>query len=151
MSKILINFAGIAVFFLFAVDVSAQEILFNYNYKFEPAIITEPPQLGGLDVSYPEAARKNGVEGTLKASATLGADGKVRDIVIANDLGHGVGAAVTAALQKLYFKPAAYKGTPTEMKITLDYVVSVLYDENDKNVTKPKIVDKPLPPYPPAN
>lgn len=112
-------------------------------------MITEPPELGGLEVDFPEPARKNGVEGTAKVSFTLGEDGKVRDAVILNDLPFGVGEAVRAGVQRMTFKPAGFNGKPAPMKVTLDYVVSLLYEENDKNVTKPKIVDKPAPVYPP--
>lgn len=132
----------------FAVTASAQQMYFSYAYKFEPAMITEPPELGGFEVDYPEVARKNGVEGTVRVSATLGEDGKVRDIAILENLGHGTGEAVAAALQRFTFKPAKFQGKPVAMKITVNYVVSLYYDENDKNVTKPKIVDKPLPTYP---
>lgn len=138
------------VVLLLAASASAQEIMFNYYYTFEPAMITEPPDLGGLEIAFPEAARKNGVEGKVKASGTLGEDGKVRDIVIHNDLGHGVGAAVQTGLQKWYFKPATFQGKPAAVKFSLDYIVSMVYDESDKNVTRPKIIDKPLPPYPPS-
>lgn len=61
--------------------VSAQQMYFNYQYEFEPAMITEPPEfLGALEVDYPEAARKYGVEGTVKVTGILGENGKVRDI-----------------------------------------------------------------------
>jgi TonB family protein len=99
-------------------------------------------------VEFPEVARKNGVQGTVKASFTLGEDGKVREVVIENDLPHGVGDAVRAGLQRLYFKPARFQGKPAAMKAKLDYMVTVVYDEEDKNVTKPKITDKPAPAYP---
>ena len=133
---------------VFSGSVSAQQMYFSYEYKFEPAMITEPPELGGLEVDYPEIARKNGIEGTVRVSATLGEDGKVRDIAIIDNLGHGTGEAVAAGLQRFTFKPAKFQGKPTAMKITVNYVVSLYYDENDKNVTKPKIADKPLPVYP---
>lgn len=129
-------------------SASAQQMFFRYNYEFEPAMINEPPDLGGLEFDYPDAARKNGVEGTVKVSLILGEDGKVRDVKIHNDLGHGTNDAIHAGLQKFAFKPAKYNGTPAPMKMTVSYIISLVYEEGDKNVTKPKIVDKPLPPYP---
>lgn len=125
-----------------------QQMQFNYYYNFEPAMITEAPELGGLEVDFPEAARKQGIEGTVKVSGVLGEDGKVRDVKILSDLGHGTGAAVSAGLQKLSFKPARFQGKPAPMTLTIDYKVSLYYDEDDKSVTKPKIIDKPLPTYP---
>jgi TonB family protein len=147
-TKSKVRLACLAVFLFCCVSSHAQNISFNYLYSFEPAMITEPPEMGGLEVEYPETARKNGVEGTVKALFTLGEDGKVREIVIVNDLPHGVGDAVRAGLQRLHFKPAGFQGKPAAMKAKLDYVVTVVYDEDDKNVTKPKITDKPAPVYP---
>lgn len=149
MSKLLQSAFFVSFLCILASAVSAQQMFFNYRYQFEPAMITEPPEFtGGLEVDYPEAARKNGVEGTVKVKATLGEDGKIRDIVIENDLGHGTGDAVAAGLKKFAFKPAKFNGTPTPIKMTVNYTVSLYYDESDKEVTKPKITDKPLPAYP---
>lgn len=149
MSKLLQSALFVSFLAVFASTLSAQQMYFNYHYEFEPAMITEPPELtGALEVDYPEAARKNGVEGTVKVTAVLGENGSVRDIVIVNDLGHGTGDAVVAGLRRFAFKPAKFNGKPTAMKITVNYKVSLYYDENDKGVTKPKITEKPLPAYP---
>ena len=142
------RFALLLAFLFFCTSANAQEFSFKYLYTFEPAMVTEGPQVGALDVSYPEAARKNGVEGTVKASLTLGEDGKVRDIVIVQDLPYGVGEAVRSGLQKLYFKPAAAMGKPAAIKASIDYIISVFYSESDGNVSKPKILEKPQPLYP---
>jgi TonB family protein len=143
-----LRFALLLAFLFCCTPASAQELYFKYLYTFEPTMVTEGPQLGALDVKYPEAAKKNGVEGTVKASLTLGEDGKVRDIVIVQDLPHGVGEAVKVGLQKLYFKPAAAMGKPAAIKASVDYVITVFYSEIDGNVSKPKIVEKPQPAYP---
>ena len=149
MSKLLQGALFVSMLMLFVSGISAQQMFFNYRYQFEPAMITEPPEFtGALEVDYPEVARKNGVEGTVKVTATLGEDGKVRDVVIENDLGHGTGEAVAAGLRKFVFKPAKFNGTPTAMKMTVNYTVSLYYDESDKEVTKPKITEKPVPAYP---
>ncbi len=140
-------FAFVAALFC-SVSGGAQELSFRYLYTFEPAMVTEGPQIGALEVDYPEAAKKNGVEGKVKATLTLGEDGKVRDIVIVQDLPHGVGEAVRAGLQKLYFKPAAAMDKPTAVKATIEYIISIVYDESDGNVAKPKIIEKPIPAYP---
>lgn len=134
---------------LCGIATHAQTVSFNYFYSFEPTMANEPPELGGLDIEFPDAARKNGVEGTVKATVTLGENGKTKDIAIVQDLPFGVGDAVKLALERFYFKPAALSGKPVAMKMTLDYIVSMVYDENDKNVTKPRIIEKPQPPYPP--
>lgn len=149
MPKLLQSAVFVSLLLLFASAVSAQQMLFSYKYEFEPGMITEPPEFtGSLEVDYPEAARKNGVEGTVKVTAVLGENGRVRDVVIVNNLGHGTGEAVAAGLQKFAFKPAKFNGTPTAMKVSVNYTVSLYYNESDKDVTKPKITDKPVPAYP---
>lgn len=125
-----------------------QSVSFNYLYKPEPAMIDAPPVIGELTVDFPEQARKNGVEGTAVAKLVLGEDGKVRGVSIINDLPHGVGAALVTGLQKLYFKPATFRGTPVAINMTVDYKVSIEYTEDDKNVDKVKILEKPTPVYP---
>jgi TonB family protein len=138
-------------FFLLLTSKShqAQTLSFNYYSRIEMAHATEPPELGGLpDVDFPEAARKNGVEGTLKAKMTLGENGKVRDIVITQGLPHGVDEAFMKAVQNFYFTPAKQNGQPVPVTLFLDFVVSMNYSEGDKNVSKPKITEKPAPVYP---
>jgi TonB family protein len=133
---------------VFSASASAQEISFNYFYSFGRVAADQAPQINGVDFDYPEAARKNGVEGTLKASLILGEDGKVRDIKILQSLPHGVEAAVIKGLQNLYFKPAKLNGQPVAIPMEFDFVVTAVYSEEDKNVTKPKILEKPAPVYP---
>lgn len=132
----------------FSASINAQEISFNYFYSFERVEADQPPTINGFDVNYPDAARKNGVQGMLKASLILGEDGKTRDIKILQTLPHGVEAAVVKGLQNLYFQPAKLNGQPVAIPMTFDFVVSAVYDERDKNVTKPQIVEKPAPVYP---
>lgn len=127
----------------------AQDILFNYNYQLEPARITVAPELiGAPEIIYPAEARKNGVEGTLKVSFTIAEDGSTQNIVIEQSLPDGVDEAVKTGLQKLRFKPAKFNDKPVAVKMYFDYVVSAVYDESDKNISKPKIISQPEPVYP---
>lgn len=127
----------------------AQSVSFNYKYLFDMTGANEPPQINGVpNVEYPDAARKNGVEGVLKASLTLGEDGKVRDIIINQGLPDGITEAFTRALQTMYFLPAKRNGKPVAIKMTIDYIVTAEYSESDKNITKAKIIEKPAPVYP---
>lgn len=132
------------VLFIAAAGASAQAVGFEYLYKFEPTMMTSRPQLGGLEVEFPAAARKNGVEGRVIAAVTLGEDGRTRDISILQDLPHGVGAAVVDGLKKWYFKPAAFEGKPVAVKATVDYIVTMVYGEGDSAVSKPVITTKPV-------
>lgn len=133
---------------IFSVAANAQEISFNYYYRFGRVEADEAPVINGVDIDFPETARKNGVEGTLKATLILGEDGKVRDIKIVQSLPFGVEAAVTKGLQNLYFQPAKLHGQPVAIPLEFDFIVSAVYNEGDKNVTKPQILEKPAPVYP---
>lgn len=132
----------------FSAAASAQEISFNYYSKFEMIDADEPPKFGNLDFTYPDEARQNGVEGTLKAALTLGENGKTRDITVSQPLPHGVTEAVVKALQSLYFQPAKKNGSPVASRMMFDFVVSASYREDDKMVSKPKITEQPAAVYP---
>jgi TonB family protein len=129
---------------------AAQSLSFDYYYKINMTGADEYPRIGGLpSFEYPAEARKNGVTGTLKAELTLGEDGKTRDIRIVQGLADGVTEMFTRALQNLYFQPAKRNGKPVAVKMTMDFIVTAEYGEDDKNVTKAKILEKPAPVYPP--
>ena len=135
--------------FLISKTNRAQTLSFSYYTRIEMQHTAEPPELNGLpELDYPEEARKNGVEGTLKAKMTLGEDGKVRDVVILESLPNGVNEAFTKAVQNINFKPAKQNGQPVPVTLFLDFVVTIGYDEGDKDVSKPKIIEKPAPVYP---
>ena len=137
--------------FVLSNTANAQDIFFRYNYQLKLGDATEAPQFSGFpEFEYPEAARKNGVEGTLKLTLTLGADGKVKDITAQQDLPFGITEAVTKGLQQLRFQPAKRNGQPIAVKMFFDYIISTVYSENDKNVSKPKIIEKPNAIYPPS-
>lgn len=142
--QVLFSLAVVAIILIAASGVAAQSVTFEYLYQFEPTVATKGPELSGLDIAYPESARKNGAEGTVKASMTLGEDGKVRDIQILEDLPFGIGDAVRKGLEKWYFKPAMLESKPVAMRLKLDYVVTLVYGEGDGAVTKPRILTKPL-------
>ena len=147
--KLSVCLISLCAVLLLAAAARAQEISFNYYYHFENiANADEPPQINGFNFDYPDSARKKGVEGTLKASMTLGADGKVSDIKILQTLPFGVEEAVMQGLRNFYFKPANSRGKPVPIKMTLDFIVTAVYDESDKNVSKPQILEKPAPIYP---
>lgn len=131
-----------------SVGACGQDLDFQYLFSFEPARVTRGPQLGSLNIKYPDEARKNGIEGTAKVKFTLGEDGKVRDIEIIEDLPHGVGNAVKLALEKLQFTPASYEGEPAAITGTLTYEIRATYSEYDSDVTKVKLVGKPTAEHP---
>lgn len=133
---------------LFATIASAQDLLFDYNFQFEPAFLTEGPKIKDFHVNFPDEARKNGIDGTVKVGFVLGKDGKTRDAAIIQDLPFGVGTALVAAVTKMSFAPAMNEDEPIDLKATVTYNISAVYQEYDESVTKAKLLGKPTAEYP---
>ena len=149
--KIFLGAGLMCLLFVLSNSVKAQDVFFNYKYQVGLSDAAEAPEFSGFpDFDYPEAARKNGVEGTLKFTLTLGADGKVRDITVQQGLPFGVTEAIAKGLGQLSFRPAKRGGQPVDVKMFFDYIISTVYGEDDKNVSKPKIIEKPNVVYPPS-
>ncbi len=129
-------FFGVGILCLFSVlsnAARAQDMSFRYNYKLDLADANEAPQVSGVpEFDYPEAARKNGVEGTLKLTLTLGEDGKVKNIAVEQGLPFGVTEAVTKGLERLKFQPATRNGQTIAVKMIFYYVVSLVYTKTIK-------------------
>jgi TonB family protein len=91
--------------------------------------LTDPPQAleePDLHDFYPEAARKEGVEGQVLLLLSVDAHGSVVRARVVAPAGHGFDeAAVQAATQKLRFKPATRNGTSvgTEIQYTMMFLV----------------------------
>ena len=134
----------------FSMTAAAQNISFRYFYKLDLAQATEAPTFpGGFpEFAFPETARKNGVEGTLKITLTLGEDSKIKDVVVEQPLPFGVTEAVKKDLESLRFQPAKRDGKPIAVKMFFDYIVAANYSESSKDVSKPKITAQPVAVYP---
>ena len=65
--KIFLCVGMMCLLFALSNESKAQNISFRYNYKLDLSNATEAPQFSAFpEFAYPDAARKNGVEGTLK-------------------------------------------------------------------------------------
>ncbi len=132
-----------------AIIISAQEATITYESRIEPPDSAEPPKILALPkFQYPESARKNGVEGKMKVSLTLAKNGTVQDVAVEQGLPHGVTEAITTELKQLRFQPARKNGEPVDAKMFFNFVVTSIYSERDRNVAKPKILEKPEAVYP---
>ena len=149
--KFVLAFLAAAFFLpaLFVQTAAAQNYYFQTYLKFDLSNADAPPRISATpDIEFPEAARKNGVEGTVKASLTLAEDGTAKDIKILEGLPIGTSEAIAKGLEQLRFQPATARGKPVAVKLFFDYAIRATYDEFDKNVSKPKITDKPEAVYP---
>jgi TonB family protein len=134
---------------MFSDTAKAQDISINYASRIEVFDATELPRILGLPrFNYPESARQKGVEGKLKISLTLAKNGTVQDIAVEEPLPHGITEAVINELKQLRFQPAKKNNEPIDAKMFFEFVIKAVYDEKDKNVGKPKIIEKPEPVYP---
>lgn len=146
---IFLFFATAGFLLMFSDTTKAQDITINYTSRIEIFDATEPPKILALPrFIYPESARQKGVEGKLKISLTLAKNGIVQDIAVEQPLPHGVTEVITNELKQMRFQPAKKNANPIDSKMFFDVVISVVYDERDKNVGKPKIIEKPEPVYP---
>lgn len=71
---------------------------------------SEPELMGEVKIDYPEEARKNDVEGSVRLRVTLTAEGKVENVVVLSGPGYGLNEAARDALRRFRFKPAMKSG-----------------------------------------
>jgi len=138
----------IVLCFLFVSSAAAQDYSFRSLFSFEPAYFNEPPVLGDINPEFPEAARKNGIDGVVKVDFTLGADGKIHNATIAQDLPFGAGEAIKQAVERMTFTPAKMNGKPVDMNASYTYTATAFFYDDDKNIQKVKIIGKPTAEYP---
>jgi TonB family protein len=83
---------------------------------------TKPPKsLHKRKPKYPEAARRAGKEGVVRLEATIGTDGKAKDIKVIEGIGFGCDEAAIEALKKSRFTPAEKDGKPVDRRIIIPY------------------------------
>ena len=142
---------AIAAVLVFAAAAGAQDFSFFSRLDFgEGTRVDAPPKINDLKVNFPDEARKNGVEGTVKVSFVLGRDGHTHDVQIVDDLPFGTGDAVKKAVENLKFEPASLMGKPIDIKATASYKITAWYHEDDQDVKKVQVISKPSANYPEA-
>ncbi len=71
---------------------------------------TEPIILGEVKIPYPEDAKKNEIEGSVRLKVTLNPEGQVTEVAVISGPGYGLNEAAREALRKFRFKPATKGG-----------------------------------------
>jgi TonB family protein len=88
-------------------------------------VVDQEPQVkGGLAsltraASYPEEARRQGVEGRVYVKAVVNADGTVREATVIRGLGAGADAEARRVVEDAEFTPAQYNGEPVPARKTV--------------------------------
>ena len=99
---------------------------FAHEEDAPPTKGTTAPQLQErTEPVYPEAARKDGIGGTVTLELTVGPDGSVTNVKVAHGAGQGFDEAAVAAAQRFHFKPATKDGLAITSTVIFDQIFSV--------------------------
>jgi protein TonB len=99
----------------------------NYNDVFSVSNVTTRPQiLGRPTPGYTEEARHAQVEGAVKLSVVLDADGAVSAISVVRGLGHGLDERAIEAARQLRFVPAQKDGHRVSVRVILEFKFTLL-------------------------
>lgn len=99
----------------------------DYNSVVSVGSITVRPQiLGRPTPGYTDEARRNQIEGSVKVSVLLKADGTVSDIKVARGLGYGLDEKAIEAARQLRFMPAQKDGHAVSVRLFLEFKFSLL-------------------------
>ncbi len=71
---------------------------------------TEPVILGEVKIPYPDDAKKNEIEGSVRLKVTLNPEGLVTEVSVISGPGYGLNEAARDAMRKFRFKPATKGG-----------------------------------------
>ena len=71
---------------------------------------TEPVMLGEVKIPYPDEAKKNEIEGSVRLKVSLNPEGQVTEVAVISGPGYGLNEAAREALRKFRFKPATKGG-----------------------------------------
>lgn len=92
----------------------------DYIYDYADKM---PELIGGVRaiymfLTYPDAARKSGVEGNATVTFVVEKDGSVSNLVAVQTPHESLGEATINALKKVKFKPALVNGEPVRMRMS---------------------------------
>jgi TonB family protein len=102
-------------------------------YKIGGAI-TQPRILRKVEPVYAEEARRARLDGMVKLSCVIGADGKARDFKVDQTLGLGLDEKAMEAVGTGQFQPAAKDGQPVNVYATIQVTFHLL--DKESNVLK---------------
>ena len=82
------------------------------SHEVEPEAIFHP------DPEYPEWARESGIQGRVLLHVLVGVDGRVRRVVIQEDI-IGLGEAAAKGISRWVFRPARSNGQPVSVWVKI--------------------------------
>jgi TonB family protein len=111
--------AAIALICLSAVRQQAQRPLPDGVYRVGNGV-TQPSVIGKTDPQYSEEARIARMAGTVKVSAVVGVDGKVRYVQVVKSAGLGLDEEAVEAVDTWRFQPGLKDGMPVPVMVDID-------------------------------
>lgn len=140
--------AAIAIFIFSALSYAGAQTA-RPNPPLQPAAkapIVEHIILDRPRAPYTDAARENGVEGSVKLRVALLANGTVGEVSPVTYLGHGLTQQAVEAAKKIRFRPKMVNGVPVDVIITVEYRFTLYYEDADPDIrTKVSILNAPKP------
>ncbi len=99
----------------------------NYNDVFSMSSVTTHPQILSRPVpGYTDEARRAQIEGQVKLSVVLRANGTISDIRVTKGLGYGLDQKAIEAARELRFVPAQKDGHTISVRVFLEFKFSLL-------------------------
>jgi periplasmic protein TonB len=99
----------------------------NYNSVFSISSVTTRPQILARPIpGYTEEARRAQVEGAVRLSVVLNANGTVSDIKVARALGYGLDEKAVEAAKELRFTPAQKDGHVVSVRVFIEFKFTIL-------------------------
>ena len=99
----------------------------DYNSVFSVGSVTVRPQiLARPTPGYTDEARRNQIEGSVKVSVLLKADGTVSDIKVTRGLDYGLDEKAIESARQLRFVPAQKDGQAVSVRLFLEFKFSLL-------------------------
>jgi len=83
-----------------------------------------PEPIGGIGaiiktISYPEMAKRSGIEGKVYVQAHINENGDAEEVNIVRGIGAGCDEAAIEALKKITFSPGIQRGRPVKVRFVL--------------------------------
>ena len=99
----------------------------------EPRKPSEPAEAGVTPLrvlakpraNYTDSARSNNIQGVIRAAVLLGADGRVRYVLLLSRLGYGLDEEVIKAARQIKFEPKTKDGRPVPSVVTFEYSFTI--------------------------
>jgi TonB family protein len=92
--------------------------------------ISQPTLVQKIEPVYSEEARRARLQGTVKLSCIIGADGKGRDFKVTTSLGLGLDEAAIAAVGAWVYQPSTRAGQPVNVYATIEVRFNLLNKSN---------------------